>query len=563
MEIQPFKKINGGGYSFKEVWDIYDEQFKVLRDIVLSLGDKYTVDNVSGSDDKVITLNTPYNSNQVFVYCNGVLQWKDRDYRENSSTEIELLFDRKATDDIRIVTIKTNVIKNDLQQYLQDINNICKNAKEQYDSARGLESRLVELYSSIQQTHSLYTSNRVDSLVEDLKNIKKEYETNNTNFNSILNKSNTLFNKLSNTDVYINNKLETLDNDVDVIVKRNLKSISDDFNNRLSEHISDISGRLQNHIDDVTNKLDTIKSDLTAKIKENTKKIDDYITKNDKSVKDVNDSFLLLRQNSLNTLRGKLEGRVDFNTITDTGIYYLNTDDFVNGSGWVSLEDGSSVNFSYGTLTVTNILDNITQEVVTSNGYKFSRKKDRDGNFTQWDYVVSGGVLSSVKSGLSSTFNTKLNNVKKGSSTYTALIDWDKTAKMMNTSYNGDTIRWVQTESSGYYKISNWNYRYKPNGEFAVVYLKESWFTFDELVFKLHRDLYDMNYPIKVEFLKWCLQNNNTNTLFGNYMGYFQLNSMQRDKTKYNVNFILTDETTMSFQGFSGDLVEIYGVKYN
>ena len=76
MEIKPFKKINGGGYSFKEVWDIYDEQFNLIRDIILSLGDKYHVDNVSGSDEKIITLNTPYNSNQVFVYCNGVLQWK-------------------------------------------------------------------------------------------------------------------------------------------------------------------------------------------------------------------------------------------------------------------------------------------------------------------------------------------------------------------------------------------------------------------------------------------------------------------------------------------------------
>ena len=563
MEIQPFKKINGGGYSFKEVWDIYDEQFKVLRDIVLSLGDKYTVDNVSGSDDKVITLNTPYNSNQVFVYCNGVLQWKDRDYRENSSTEIELLFDRKATDDIRIVTIKTNVIKNDLQQYLQDINNICKNAKEQYDSARGLESRLVELYSSIQQTHSLYTSNRVDSLVEDLKNIKKEYETNNTNFNSILNKSNTLFNRLSNTDVYINNKLETLDNDIDTIVKRDIKSISVDFNNRLSEHISDISGRLQNHIDDVTNKLDTIKSDLTAKTKENTKKIDDYITKNDKSVKDLGKDIEVLKQKSLNTIHESLSGTVDLNSITSIGIYDLNTVDFVNGVGSFKMLNGTSTNFEHGTLIVTEVNGSIVQEVITSHGFKFTRKKPVGGVFTPWDYLVRGSVLSDVKGNMDAVFNYKLTNVKRGNLTYTALIDWDKTAKMMNPSYNGDTIRWVQYENSGFYKISNSNYRYKPNGEYAVVYLKESWFTYDELVFKLHRNEYDMNIPIKVEFLKWCLEGNNTNTLFGNYYGFFQLIAMHIDKTKYNVNYITTDATTMSFIGFSGDLVEIYGVKYN
>lgn len=176
MEIKPFKTINGNGYSFREIWKIYDEQFNILRDIILSLGDKYQVENFSGSDNKVITLNTPYNSNQVFVYCNGVLQWKDRDYRENSPTEIELLFDRKATDDVRIVTIKSNVIKNDLHQYLQDISSVVANAKEQYDSARNLESRLVELYSALQQTHSLYTNNSTASLVTDLTRLKSEYD---------------------------------------------------------------------------------------------------------------------------------------------------------------------------------------------------------------------------------------------------------------------------------------------------------------------------------------------------------------------------------------------------
>lgn len=185
MEIKPFKTINGNGYSFKEIWKIYDEQFNILRDIILSLGDKYQVENFSGSDSKVITLNTPYNSNQVFVYCNGVLQWKDRDYRENSPTEIELLFDRKATDDVRIVTIKSNVIKNDLHQYLQDISSVVANAKEQYDSAMNLESRLVELYSSLQQTHSLYTNNSTASLVTDLTRLKSEYEKVNTSVTAL------------------------------------------------------------------------------------------------------------------------------------------------------------------------------------------------------------------------------------------------------------------------------------------------------------------------------------------------------------------------------------------
>lgn len=563
MEIKPFKKINGGGYSFKEVWDIYDEQFTLIRDIILSLGDKYHVDNVSGSDEKIITLNTPYNSNQVFVYCNGVLQWKDRDYRENSSTEIELLFDRKASDDIRIVTIKTNVIKSDLQQYLQDINSICKNAKENYDSARGLESRLVELYSSLQQTHSLYTNNRVDSLVEDLKNIKKEYEKNNTNFNTILDKSDKLFIKLSNTDVYINNKLETLDTDVDVIVKRDLKAISDDFNSRLSEHISDVDSRLQNHMDDINNKIDSLKTEISNKSKENAKKIDDYITKNDKSVKDLGKDIELLKQKSLNTIHESLSGSVDLNSVTSIGIYDLNTVDFVNGIGSFMMLNGTSTNFEHGTLIVTEVNGSIVQEVITSHGFKFTRKKPVGGVFTPWDYIVRGSVLSDVKGNLKAEFGSQINNIKKGIATYTPLVDWDRTAKEINPTYNGDTIRWVQSENSKLYKLSNWNYRYRPKGEFAVIFLKENWYNYDELVFKLHRNEYDCSHVLKTDYLRWCLQNNNTNTLFGNNFTYFQLNPTQRDKTTNNVDTTLTGADVMSFQGFAGDLVDIYGVRYS
>ena len=227
MEIKPFKTINGNGYSFREIWKIYDEQFNILRDIILSLGDKYQVENFSGSDNKVITLNTPYNSNQVFVYCNGVLQWKDRDYRENSPTEIELLFDRKATDDVRVVTIKSNVIKNDLHQYLQDISSVVANAKEQYDSARNLESRLVELYSSLQQTHSLYTNNSTASLVTDLTRLKSEYEKVNTSVTALDKK----LKDLIGSSEYI---LTTLNIDDLKVLVNNIKSKLDELSSEKS-----------------------------------------------------------------------------------------------------------------------------------------------------------------------------------------------------------------------------------------------------------------------------------------------------------------------------------------
>ena len=172
-------------------------------------------------------------------------------------------------------------------------------------------------------------------------------------------------------------------------------------------------------------------------------------------------------------------------------------------------------------------------------------------------------TTNTLKSNMEAAFaniNTSIRKGFKGTATYEPLIDWERLAKAKRCTVND--LMWVQTENLPHYKIFNLDQRLSLNGEYMVLYTKKNWMEYDEIIFKIRKNEYAMNNPVKVDFLKWCLQNNNTNTLIGNWAGYIQFNPMQRDKTAYNVNYTLTDATTFSIWALSCDIIEFYGVKY-
>ena len=172
-------------------------------------------------------------------------------------------------------------------------------------------------------------------------------------------------------------------------------------------------------------------------------------------------------------------------------------------------------------------------------------------------------TTNTLKSNMEAAFaniNTSIRKGFKGTATYEPLIDWERLAKAKNCKVND--LMWVQTENLPHYKIFNLDQRLSLNGEYMVLYTKKNWMEYDEIIFKIRKNEYAMNNPVKVDFLKWCLQNNNTNTLIGNWAGYIQFNPMQRDKTAYNVNYTLTDATTFSIWALNCDIIEFYGVKY-
>ena len=172
-------------------------------------------------------------------------------------------------------------------------------------------------------------------------------------------------------------------------------------------------------------------------------------------------------------------------------------------------------------------------------------------------------TTNTLKSNMEAAFaniNTSIRKGFKGTATYEPLIDWERLAKAKRCTV--DDLMWVQTENLPHYKIFNLDQRLSLNGEFMVLYTKKNWMEYDEIIFKIRKNEYAMNNPVKVDFLKWCLQNNNTNTLIGNWAGYIQFNPMQRDKTAYNVNYTLTDATTFSIWALNCNIIEFYGVKY-
>ena len=172
-------------------------------------------------------------------------------------------------------------------------------------------------------------------------------------------------------------------------------------------------------------------------------------------------------------------------------------------------------------------------------------------------------TTNTLKSNMEAAFaniNTSIRKGFKGTATYDPLIDWERLAKAKRCTVND--LMWVQTENLPHYKIFNLDQRLSLNGEYMVLYTKKNWMEYDEIIFKIRKNEYAMNNLVKVDFLKWCLQNNNTNTLIGNWVGYIQFNPMQRDKSAYNVNYTLTDATTFSIWALNCDIIEFYGVKY-
>ena len=172
-------------------------------------------------------------------------------------------------------------------------------------------------------------------------------------------------------------------------------------------------------------------------------------------------------------------------------------------------------------------------------------------------------TTNTLKSNMEAAFaniNSSIRKGFKGTATYEPLIDWERLAKAKRCTVND--LMWVQTENLPHYKIFNLDQRLSLNGEYMVLYTKKNWMEYDEIIFKIRKNEYAMNNLVKVDFLKWCLQNNNTNTLIGNWAGYIQFNPMQRDKTAYNVNYTLTDATTFSIWALNCDIIEFYGVKY-
>lgn len=153
MDIIPFKKIKGSGYSFGKIWDTYDEQFRILRDAYLTLNDSFVVEEFTDTIDKTKRLKNSYTPGQVFVYINNVIQWKDVDYEETDGNTITLLKDIVNTDKVRIITIHVNQLRNtdnSLINYSNLISSLSTTIDSLTNRVQQLESEVSDIKSKIQ-----------------------------------------------------------------------------------------------------------------------------------------------------------------------------------------------------------------------------------------------------------------------------------------------------------------------------------------------------------------------------------------------------------------------------
>ena len=145
MNIEEFTRVKGTEHlSFNDIWGIYDNQFEMLRDAILKMGDKYLVEEFVGSVSKVLRLKNKYSRNQVFVYINGVIQWEGEAYYCTSSNEITLDYDRQESDIIKVVIVKSNILSSNVDKYIKILKDMCNDSENNIHEAKVMMKSHVE-----------------------------------------------------------------------------------------------------------------------------------------------------------------------------------------------------------------------------------------------------------------------------------------------------------------------------------------------------------------------------------------------------------------------------------
>lgn len=122
--ISEFTEVKGTkGLTFMDIWEIYDKQFKELRDFINDFEDKLIIETFTSISGRDITLEHTYNSGRLIVYKNGVIQWSGEDYTETSTNTIRMVDDIEEDDEIRVV-ILSSAFREDAQDVINFIGNL-------------------------------------------------------------------------------------------------------------------------------------------------------------------------------------------------------------------------------------------------------------------------------------------------------------------------------------------------------------------------------------------------------------------------------------------------------
>lgn len=162
MSLKELTKVSGRqDLRFNDIWKIYDDQFSDIRNFLISLGDKYVVQDFTGGSSKVLQLQESYDSGQLFLYVNGVLQWKDTDYEETSSKSITLLRDISINDEVKVIIIRSNILQTDTEMYVDEIKKVYNSTLENMDKANQFLESVHILEAELESKRSEFESQKL------------------------------------------------------------------------------------------------------------------------------------------------------------------------------------------------------------------------------------------------------------------------------------------------------------------------------------------------------------------------------------------------------------------
>lgn len=171
MTISELIPVKGQNYTFNRVFEIYDAQFEMLRDYLLTLGDTVITETFTGSTERVITTSNIFNDGGVVVYKNDNILWVDEDYTTDESTsKVTLLVDRSIDDVIRVMILKSNFLQTSISSYITTLENQINKSEMVYNKAVALSSMFTEMKLRLDQKIEDYNKEKdsVEDLVSDL-----------------------------------------------------------------------------------------------------------------------------------------------------------------------------------------------------------------------------------------------------------------------------------------------------------------------------------------------------------------------------------------------------------
>ena len=166
MDLNEFQKVSGLDYTFSQIFNIYDNQFEELRNYLLSLGDTFVIETFTNKNVFYVETEEDFKSGSILVYKNESLQVRGTDYNDSTPNRITFTTKLVATDVVKVIIIKANILQDGFDSYLEIIEQKIAEVREIGTRVQNLSNLFEEYHTRLDQKIANY--NREKYLIEDL-----------------------------------------------------------------------------------------------------------------------------------------------------------------------------------------------------------------------------------------------------------------------------------------------------------------------------------------------------------------------------------------------------------